>query len=243
MGKRNLQVCMTPRLFDLYADQKSIVVVVDVLRATSSMCVAFEQGVKEMIPVSTVEEALEYRNGGRDYILAAERNGKPVKSFDFGNSPQTYLDMDVKGRTVVMTTTNGTKTINIAKVKHDVAIGSFLNLDAISEWLIGQERDVIVLCAGWKDLFNMEDTLFAGALVDLLITSEFYSFDCDAAQASKALWDSAKSDLYKFLENSSHRKRLANLNIDSDVQFCLQLNQTQIIPILVGDKLVPSNQC
>ena len=113
MKKRNIQVCMTPKLFSLYADKKSIVVVVDVLRATSSMCIAFEKGVKRMIPVSTVEEALEYRNSDEDYILAAERNGKPVKSFDFGNSPQVYLDMDVKGRTVVMTTTNGTKAINI----------------------------------------------------------------------------------------------------------------------------------
>jgi len=160
---------MTPKLFGLYADKKSIVVVVDVLRATSSMCIAFEKGVEKLIPVSTVEEALEYRNGGRDYILVAERNGKAVKSFDFGNSPQVYLDMDVKGRTVVMTTTNGTKSINIAKKDHDVVVGSFLNLDAIAKWLIKQDRDVIIFCAGWKDKFNLEDTLFAGALVEQLL--------------------------------------------------------------------------
>ena len=222
MAKRNLQVCMTPALFDLYADKKSIVVVVDVLRATSSMCIAFEQGVEKMIPVSTVEEALEYRNNGLDYILAAERNGAPVKSFDFGNSPQVYLDMDVKGRTVVMTTTNGTKSISIAKKDHDVAIGSLLNLDAIAKWLIAQDRDVIVFCAGWKNKFNLEDTLFAGALSEQLVASGLYDDSCDAVQASQVLWEKAKDDVYGFLENSSHRKRLAKLDIDSDVHFCFK---------------------
>ena len=243
MDKRNLQVCMTPALFDLYADKKSIVVVVDVLRATSSMCIAFEQGVEKIIPVSTVEEALEYRNNGLDYILAAERNGAPVKSFDFGNSPQVYLDMDVKGRTVVMTTTNGTKSISIAKKDHDVAIGSLLNLDAIAKWLIAQDRDVIVFCAGWKNKFNLEDTLFAGALSEQLVTSGLYDDSCDAVQASQVLWEKAKDDVYGFLENSSHRKRLAKLDIDSDVHFCLKVNQTTKIPVLQGDVLVVEDEC
>lgn len=166
--KRNLQVCLTPKLFNLYADKKSIVVVVDVLRATSTMCIAFENGVDRIIPVSKVEEALEYRSSGENFILAAERNGKPVKSFDFGNSPQSYVNMDVEGRTVVMTTTNGTKSINMAKKDHKVVIGSFLNLQAIAEWLISRDEDVIIFCAGWKDKFNLEDTLFAGALSELL---------------------------------------------------------------------------
>jgi len=242
MDKRNLQVCMTPALFDLYADKKSIVVVVDVLRATSSMCIAFEQGVEKMIPVSTVEEALEYRNNGLDYILAAERNGAPVKSFDFGNSPQVYIDMDVQGRTVVMTTTNGTKSISIAKKEHDVAIGSLLNLDAIAKWLIVQNRDVIIFCAGWKDKFNLEDTLFAGALAQQLVESGLYDGSCDAVQASQVLWEQAKDDVYGFLENSSHRKRLAKLDIDSDVHFCLKVNQTTKIPVLKDGFLVAVNE-
>ena len=109
------------------------------------MCIAFEKGVEKLIPVSTVEEALEYRNSDQNYILAAERNGKPVKSFDFGNSPQVYLDMNVKGRSVVMTTTNGTKCINIAKKDHDVVVGSFLNLDAKSAYLFTGSRSGNIL--------------------------------------------------------------------------------------------------
>ena len=104
-----------------------------------------------------------------------------------------------------MTTTNGTKCINIAKKDHDVVVGSFLNLDALAEWLIKQDRDVILFCAGWKGRFNLEDTLFAGALVELFIASNLYDNSCDAAQASVVMWNAAKSDLFSFLKNSSHR--------------------------------------
>jgi len=243
MSKRNLQVCMSPALFHLYADRKSIVVVVDVLRATSTMCIAFEKGIEKMIPVSTVEEALEYRNTNPDYVLAAERNGAPVRGFDFGNSPQSYLDYDMSGKTIVMTTTNGTKSIGIAKKDHEVIIGSLLNLDAISKWLIQQDRDVIIFCAGWKDKFNLEDTLFAGALAMKLVESDLYDNSCDATQAAQVLWEKGKEDMFAFLDNSSHRKRLAKLNIDSDIHFCLKINQTTKIPILKGDVLVAVDAC
>jgi 2-phosphosulfolactate phosphatase len=239
--KRKLQVCLTPKLFNLYEDKKSIVVIVDVLRATSTMCIAFENGVKRIIPVSKIEEALEYKNCGKDYILAAERNGKPVKGFDFGNSPQSYVNNDIKGKTLVMTTTNGTMAIDIAKKDHEVVVGSFLNLQAIAEWLISRDQDVIIFCAGWKDKFNLEDTIFAGALSELLVKSKLYDNSCDAAQAARFLWESAQGNLFAFLENSSHRKRLSNLNIDSDIHFCLQMNQSNKVPILIGTTLVIEN--
>jgi len=137
-----------------------------------------------------------------------------------------------------MTTTNGTKAINIAKKDHEVIVGSFLNLDAITQWLKEKDRDVIIFCAGWKDKFNLEDTLFAGALVSSLLETDLYNDSCDAAQAAKFLWDRSKDDLYGFLENSSHRNRLAKLNIDSDIHFCLKINQTKKIPVLKGDFLV-----
>ena len=159
--KRQIKVCLTPALFPLYADRKSIVVVVDVLRATSAMCTAFHNGVKKIIPVSTVEEALELKDAS-NHILAAERNGKQVRGFDFGNSPLQYQDNDVKGKTLVMTTTNGTKAINIAKRDHQVVIGSFLNINALVNWLSKQQKNVVILCAGWKNDFCFEDALFAG---------------------------------------------------------------------------------
>ena len=121
-------------------------------------------------------------------------------------------------------------------------VWSFLNLDALAKWLIKQYRDIILFCAGWKGRFNLEDTLFAGALVELLIASNLYDNSCYAVQASSVMWNAAKSDLFSFLKNSSHRKRLSKLNIDSDVHFCLKLNHTDKIPILKGDVLVVDNE-
>lgn len=131
MIKNSIKVCLTPALFDLYSDRKSIVIVVDILRATSAMCIAVEKGVKKIIPVSTLEEALDFK-GKDNHILAAERNGKIVPGFDFGNSPLRYLKEDINGKNLVVTTTNGTKAINIAKRDHNVVIGSFLNIKALT---------------------------------------------------------------------------------------------------------------
>lgn len=235
--KKQLRVCLTPALFSLYADRESIVVVVDVLRATSAMCTAFHCGIKNIIPVSTVEEALDYRDE-EGHILAAERNGKQVKGFDFGNSPLQYLKNDVNGKTLVMTTTNGTKAINIAKRDHQVVIGSFLNINSLTNWLVKQNKDVVILCAGWKDDFCFEDALFAGALSDKLLKSKIFESDSDSANGSRMIYIRAKEDMFRFLAVSQHRKRLAHLNIVEDVKFCLQENITTVIPVLKKDELI-----
>lgn len=235
--KRQIKVCLTPALFPLYADRKSIVVVVDVLRATSAMCTAFHYGIKSIIPVSKLEEALDYRED-ENHILAAERNGKQVRGFDFGNSPLQYEENDVKDKILVMTTTNGTKAINIAKRDHQVVIGSFLNIDALTEFLAKQDKDVVVLCAGWKDDFCFEDALFAGALTEKLLKTKLFESDSDSANGSRMIYIRAKEDMFRFLGVSQHRKRLEHLNIEEDVKYCLQQNVTSVIPVLKGDELV-----
>lgn len=231
-----IQVCFSPASFPLFRDDEAIVVVIDVLRATSAICTAFEHGVEKMIPISSLEEAFEYKKQG--YLVAAERDGSIVEGFTLGNSPFSYMDAALKGQTVVLTTTNGTKAINAAKNAHKVAIGSFLNLDALAEWLSEQERNVILLCAGWKDKFNMEDSLFAGALAEQLLITKKFTSDCDSARASVHLWNFASEDLYPFLRNSSHRNRLGRLNLDKDIRYCLTPNQTHVIPVLKDGSLV-----
>lgn len=235
--RKQIKVCLTPELFPIYSDRKSIVVVVDVLRATSAMCTAFHYGISKIFPVSTVEDALDFK-GAENHILAAERNGKRVSSFDFGNSPLQYQNTDVAGKTLVMTTTNGTKAINIAKQDHEVVVGSFLNIDALTDWLVAQGREVIILCAGWKGDFCFEDTLFAGALSDKLVASKQFYADSDSANGARMMYRNAQDEMFEFLEISQHRKRLAHLNIIEDVRFCLQENFTKVIPILKGDELV-----
>ncbi len=235
-AKNIIEVCPSPRLFDLYDHEGSIVVVIDILRASSSICVALEHGAERIIPVADVAEAKAYREKG--FVIAAERNGEMIEGFDFGNSPFSFMGENVKGKSIAFSTTNGTQAINVAKNAHQVVIGSFLNLDALCDWLLKQEKDVLCLCSGWKNRFNLEDTLFAGAVVHRLKNSGLSDTQCDSAIAAEHLYLSAKDDMYRFLENSSHRKRLERLHIERDIEYCLTPNQTRVIPVLQGEMLV-----
>ncbi len=230
-----VEVCFTPQAFPLFSNEDAIVVVIDVLRATSAICTAFFNGVSKIIPVATVEEAREYQKNG--FMAAAERNGEVVEGFELGNSPFGYMNSKVKGKTIALTTTNGTQAIEASKYARKVLIGSFLNQDVIVEYLESQQRDVILLCAGWKNKFNLEDTLFAGFVVDRLLDSSF-EVQCDSAIAAKTLYQGAKADIFSFLEQSSHRKRLEKLELERDIRYCLTPNQTPIIPVLEGKYLV-----
>ena len=143
MNPRKIEVSLSPALFSSYYNNSDCnVIIVDVFRATSAMCTALNHGVKEIIPVATIEEAIAYKKDG--YLVGAERNGEVVDGFDFGNSPFSYMDEKLKGKTIVLTTTNGTKAIAIAKGVNEILIGSFLNLDAISECLIQDGKDEFV---------------------------------------------------------------------------------------------------
>ncbi|CAG5081764.1 2-phosphosulfolactate phosphatase [Parvicella tangerina] len=229
-SRPRVEVCFTPRSYELYNEDVDIVVCIDVLRATSAICTAFEYGVKKMIPVATLEEAIEYRQKG--FIVAAERKGQIVEGFELGNSPRRYLDGEFDGKTIVITTTNGTKAIHTARKAQTVVIGSLLNLDALSEWLIKQERNVMLLGSGWKETFCLEDTICAGAFVDQLQQSGGFRSEFDSTIAAKYLYLSAKDNYFGYLKASSHRRRLKALNLNEDIKFCLTPNQTSVIPIL-----------
>mgnify|MGYP006098168489 FL=1 len=234
---KNISVCFTADQFEKYADGKSTVVVIDLLRATSVISTAFSEGVKAIIPVQTLEEALSYK-GREGYIVAAERNAKPIKGFNYGNSPFHYINSDVKGKILVLTTTNGTKAIHNAR-KHKVITASYINIAAVAKHLIKEHNDVIILCSGWKGVFNLEDPIFAGSLANLLIDSDRYESSCDSLFTSRQLLKNSNGDLFNYLSDSSHRKRLKTLNMEDDTRFCLSPPITSdIIPILKEDKLV-----
>ena len=231
-----VEVCFSPNVYPLFHKDNAIVVVIDVLRATSAITTAFYNGVSKMIPVATIEEALRYKTQGM--IVAAERNGEVVEGFDLGNSPFGYMNAKVKGKTIAITTTNGTQAIEAAKNAKTVIIGSFLNLDLIIDYLKTENRDVVLLCAGWKNKFNLEDTLFAGAVADALISKHQYTTACDSAIAAEQLYHLAKHDIYQFLSLSSHRNRLQKLNLERDIKYCLTPNQCPVIPIMENGSLV-----
>lgn len=235
MRKPLLEVCFTPEAYPLFHHDNAIVVVIDIFRATSAICTAFHYGAKGIIPVATVEEALEYKKQG--YLAAAERNAMIVEGFDFGNSPFSYMNEGIKGETIVITTTNGTQAINAARHASEVVIGSFLNYSLLCEWLEEQGTDVVLLCSGWKNKFNLEDSLFAGAVARNLIETLKFETTCDSTLSATILYEKAEKDIYGFLSNSSHRKRLEKLDLEKDIRYCLEIDKAPVLPVLEGKEL------
>ena len=231
----DLHVCLTPALIPLFKVEDYIVVVIDIFRATTSICYGIDNGAEAIIPVSQVEECLAYQEIHPEYLLAAERNGEVVDGFDFGNSPFSYTKEKVNGKTIVLTTTNGTHALHLSRGAKRVIIGSFLNITSVCNWLKDQHENVLLVCSGWKNNFNLEDTLFAGAVTEQLKGK--FRID-DAAIAANDLFQIAKNDLSGYLAKTSHSERLKKLGIEKDIAFCLNVDTTTAIPVLDGERLI-----
>jgi len=227
--KRKVEVVFSPELFAHFENPDANVVVVDILRATSAICTAFMNGVDQVIPVPSLEEARVYKQEG--YMVAAERDGRVQDFADFGNSPFNFTSERVGGKKVAYSTTNGTKAVHIARNSKMVIIASFLNLSAVASLLARQQDDVLIVCAGWKGRFSLEDTLFSGALVEkLLDTGRFYSI-CDSAIASLDLWHQAKPDLMAYIQKVAQRERLRKLGLDDVLEYCHTPDVTDKVPV------------
>lgn len=234
--KKFVEVCFTPGDYEYFRGRFEIVVVIDVLRATSAICAAFQNGVKAVIPVATIEEAKAYQDKG--FLVGAERQGEIVEGFDFGNSPYSYMNPELIDQEVVLSTTNGTRAIATAQDADTLVIGALNNLSALTDWLVKQHKNVVCLCSGWKDNFNLEDTICAGAIADALINSGEFTSNEDSSVAAKYIFHSSRDNYFGFLKSSSHRRRLKKLNLNRDIKYCLTPNQTDVIPILKDGKLV-----
>lgn len=233
-SKRYIDVCLSPDLMHLFNVEVYAVVVVDILRATSCMTTAFAHGIESITPFAQLEDCLSMSSQG--YLTAGERDGKKVEGFDLGNSPFEYMDEAVKGRKIAFTTTNGTQAIVKSFGAKEIIIGSFLNLQAVVNHLKSVEHNILVVCAGWKGKVNLEDTLFAGALVDHLQPAVQPA--CDAPLAAQRLFLQGRTNMVDFLKDSSHVKRLARLNIHRDIEFCLTPDQYHVLPVLKEGVLV-----
>ena len=225
-----IDVCFSPALYPAYHDPEAIVVVVDIFRATTTMAAAFSNGVRSIRPVATVEEAQAYKEKG--WLVGAERNVRRCDFADFGNSPFDYTPEKVAGKEIVFTTTNGTKAITIAQSAYRVVTGAFINLQAVADYCVGHKRDVVVLCSGWQDKVNIEDTLFGGALVDLLVNTGLYEKGSDSAVIAQDMWTTNKEDLLRYLAPTDHVARLKANHLDDSIPYCLTLSITDRVPEL-----------
>jgi 2-phosphosulfolactate phosphatase len=231
--KNDLEVCFSPSIYKRYEDPESITVVVDIFRATTAICTAFDYGIEKIIPVGTIEQAREYKNKG--YLIAAERDGQVIDFADFGNSPFNFMKKGLEGKTIVYSTTNGTQAVQMAAVSSQVIIGAFVNHTALVNYLVEQNKKVVILCAGWKKKFSLEDAVYAGALADALINSDKYYSICDSVTASLQLWENARKNLMAYKENFAHRHRLKKMMLDDVVEYCLSLDKTDKVPRFNGE--------
>jgi 2-phosphosulfolactate phosphatase len=227
----HIEVCFSPRLADdIFVRENLTVVVVDILRATTSMIAALGAGASAIIPVSSPEEARQLKSRG--FLVAAEQNGKTLDFADFGNSAFEFKKHKIRGKEIVFSTTNGTVALAKAAVLGEVVLGAFSNISALAQWLSRQNKNVLILCSGWKNTFCLEDTIFAGALIGQLLERKPYLIRCDSAWASLDLWEKARQDVLAYLEKARHRERLRRLGRDDVLEFSLMQDTSAVVPVL-----------
>jgi len=230
---RSIDVCLSPELIYQHDLGGKTAVVVDVFRATSCMVAGLAHGVKTIRPVLEVEECRQWQSKG--YLAGGERHAQKIDGFDLDNSPFSYMSEAAKGQKIAMTTTNGTLAINRAKeTAAEVLVASFSNLKATAEYLMGQEKDVIIICAGWKGRPGLEDILFAGALVKAL--AQTHENLEDSTHLALASYEASEANVLAYLQRASHLKRLKTLG-GKDIPFCLIKDQFDVVVHLVDNEL------
>jgi 2-phosphosulfolactate phosphatase len=237
----SIEVCLSPGLFGhILTSGNYIVVLVDILRATTSICAAFENGVEKIIPVATLEEAKAFKSKG--FLVASEQDGKKLDFADFGNSAFNFTREVIGGKVLVYCTTNGTRALDVAREAEKIAIGAFINLHALADWLGRQGKNIVILCSGWKNKFCLEDTLFAGALTRVLLEDTGFITACDSAHAAMDLWRMAKPDPLEYIEKAAHRKRLQKLGLDDVIPYSFKMDITRVVPVFEGREIIDVSQ-
>jgi len=237
-NKPTIHTCFSPALLHLYDLSNAVVVIIDVFRATSTIAAALHNGAKCVIPVDEVAKAIEISKQ-IDGIAAGERDGKLAEGLQHGNSPLEYSKDFIKDKTLVLTTTNGTKLLQMALDNKATTIitGSFPNLSAVCTFLINENKNVVLGCAGWKDRFNLEDTLFAGAVIAKIKKS--FTIHCDSSLTAELLYNQHKDNLIDFASTLTHYHRLVErFGLIEDIKFCLTPDGANVLPLYENGKLM-----
>jgi 2-phosphosulfolactate phosphatase len=234
-----LHTVLSPALLDLYDVQEAIVVVIDVLRATSTIATALYNGAACVIPVDNIPTCIAL---GKELnaITAGEREGRIAEGLLYGNSPFEYPSSFIANKTLVLTTTNGTKLLHSAlrMGAANIITGAFVNLSAVTAFLINQQKPVLLACAAWKDKINIEDSLLAGAIIKAV--QPYFSIVCDASQMAVAMYQQAEENVYQFMlqKNASHYHRLNSYGLEKDIRYCLTPNVADVLPVYDNGRLM-----
>lgn len=236
--KPALFTSLSPALLHLFDLNNSIVVIIDVFRATTTIAAALYNGAARVIPVAEVEECKRLGREIPGSITAGEREGKVIEGLQYGNSPTEYPREFIENKTLILTTTNGTKLLHMALAKGcaEVVTGSFVNLSTVCDYLMSQDKNVILGCSGWKDMFNLEDTLFAGAVIDK-VRKHFVIHD-DASLMASQIFSLHQNDLYSFIKHTTHWHRLAAYGLHNDLQYCISTDAANVLPLFKNGELI-----
>lgn len=235
--KPTLHTVLSPRLLDLYDISNSIVVVIDVFRATSTIATALYHGAEKVIPVDSVDQCIEIgnRTGG---ITAGERDGKVIPGLSYGNSPAEYPRSFIEGKTLVLTTTNGTRLLHMAlhQGAAEVVTGSFPNISAVCRFLVAQQKNVYLGCSAWKDRCNLEDALFAGAVIHEI--KDHFTIHCDSSLMAADMYEMHRGNMNSFIRRTTHWHRLASYGLEKDLEYCVSRDLANVLPIYRHGDLV-----
>jgi len=237
--KPTLFTSLSPALLQLYDVSNSVVVIIDVLRATSTIATALFNGAKAVIPVDSINRCIELGKQ-LDGITAGERDGKIADGLKYGNSPFEYPGEFIEGKTLVFTTTNGTRLLQMAldKGAKEIITGSFPNYSAVCDYLLQKNQNVILGCAAWKDRVNIEDMLFAGAVISKV--KKAFTINCDSSHLAETIYKKGKKDLFGFMKknNASHYHRLMGFGLEKDIRYCLTADVANVLPFYENGKLI-----
>ncbi|WP_068246014.1 2-phosphosulfolactate phosphatase [Hydrotalea flava] len=233
-----LHTVLSPALLHLYDLSNTIVVIIDVFRATSTIATALYNGAEKIIPVDSVEQCIALGKATPNSITAGERDGKVIEGLQYGNSPGDYPKSFIEGKTLVLTTTNGTRLLHMAlnNGAAEIITGSFPNLAAVTEFLMQQKKNVILGCSAWKDKFNLEDTLFAGAVVNK-VTNHF-KIHCDASLMAQEMYTLHQDNMHTFIRKTTHWHRLSAYGLEKDLEYCVTPNVANVLPLYKNGALL-----
>lgn len=234
----HIEVCFLPELYPYRktAGNNHAAVAVDILRATTTIVTAIAQGVKKIVPVTDIYQLSELKKNG--YIIVSERDGIQSDFADFGNSPLQLMQADIKNAVIAISTTNGTRALSAVNDAEKIFIGAFSNISALCAKLRELNKDIVIVCSGWKHHFSLEDTLFAGAVCEHLIADNQFTYADDSVIAAMELWKNAKNNLLNFASRSEHYQRLYNLDMGESVPYCFEMDTCSVVPVLKNGMIV-----
>ncbi len=218
--------------------ENKIAVVIDMFRATSVIVTALSNGCKEVIPYLTIEETLEHAKtlNREDYILGGERKAVKIESFDLSNSPLEYTEEVIKNKTVLMTTTNGTRTLTKSTSAKRILIAAMINAKAVAKELLHIDEDVVIINAGTNGNFSMDDYICSGYIINEMLNQDKKLELTDISKTANIIYE-ANTDIISYVKQATHYSVMKSLKLDDDIGYCTKKSIIEIVPEYKDNKI------